>query len=250
MDQVEKELTEQAEREVAFESDKIEVFKGRASKHFFAILSAFIDDSFFTDKERIYNVKGHNEYNKRATAQLQSDLKRLGLNYQKITGLWDGGYEKSFLVWNVAYSLPDFIKVMFQLSKYYKQKGICIGRGVGNDEYDVEVYKTESLDNIAYVNEKHYGKVSIADALKEYGTMLTRKVYDSKGKIDPDKVKRVIVFESLQENPCSAQDQYLVGCYERRDLIRDLMFGEFNKEERKAFEKFKREVFMVGEAQG
>lgn len=242
MEFVEKEINDALEAELnASESDRVKDFEKKAEKTFFATLSGFIDSKFFTN-EKGYDKESHQKYNERANRQLLSDLKRLGLNYQKISGVWWGEFEKSYLVWNTAYSWEQFQQIMLKLNEYYKQWGICIGRKVDN-EYDIDLWETDNLDNIEYNKTSHFTKLGIIDALKENGTILHRKIYGSNGKISPNKVSKGIVFESLQENFCSAQDKYSTGFYVRRGLLRDLVSNTFNREERNSFEQFRKGLF-------
>lgn len=224
MELVDKKINEALNKELeATESDRVEAFKKRAERNFFATLSGFIDSSFFTDKETDkYDEKGHQEYNQTADHSLCSDLKRLGLNYQKVTGVWDSNLEKSYVVWNTAYTWEQFQQIMLKLNETYKQWGICIGRKSG-DKYDIDLWETNSLKDISYKKTRHYTQVTVVDALKESGTILTRKINNQQGELSPEKAKRAIVFESLQTNPCLAASESLMGAYKRRDLLKDLL---------------------------
>ncbi len=224
MELIDKKINEALNKELeANEGDRVEAFKQRAERNFFATLSGFIDNSFFMDEETgKYDKKKHQENNQTADHSLCSDLKRLGLNYQKVTGAWAGSIEKSFVVWNTAYTWEQFQQIMLKLNEIYKQWGICIGRKSG-DKYDIDLWETDSLKDITYKKTSHFTKINVVDALKESGTILTRKINNKQGEISPKKVNRGIVFESVQTNPCLAASESLMGSYKRKALLKDLL---------------------------
>ncbi len=204
------------------ESDRVSDFRNKSDKRFFATISGFVDKYFFTNDEGLYDEKAHQRYNERNTNSLLSYLKRLGFEYQKITGIWAGDIEKSFLVWNTAYTWEQFQQIMLKLNELFKQWGICIGRKVEN-KYEIDLWETHSLDDIEYKISKTFTAVTIVDAIQQSGTLLTRKIYDRNGKVSHNKVKRAIVFEELQRNVCAAASHGSVGFYTRRQLIRELL---------------------------
>ena len=241
---VDKELNGSIETEkAAEESDRISEFKKRAERDFFATISGYIDKSFFKDEKGRYFKQRHDRYNLYATQALLSDLKRLCLNYQKVTGIWEGEFERSYVVWNTAYSYEQFQKIILELSKFYKQWAVCIGRKVGDDLYDIDLWSTDSLEDIEYYKYSHYTKVSIVEALRLNGTVLTRKIYNSDGEVDPDKIKRKIQFEQMKENLGLSSNESLHGAYGREANVKRLLSGEFNKDGRASFEQIKETVF-------
>ncbi|WP_300924644.1 hypothetical protein [uncultured Clostridium sp.] len=203
------------------ESNRIDDFRAKSEKRFFATISGFVDKSLFT-KDSKYDEDAHKKYNERNTNSLQSKLKEMGLEYQKITGIWDNTSEKSFLVWNTAYTWEQFQQIMLKLNEIFKQWGICIGRKI-NDKYEINLWKTDDLDNISYKVVKNFTTISISDALKDSGTILTRKIYDNNNEIDPNKIKDSIIFEKLEKNICAASSECLMGAYIRRELIKSLL---------------------------
>ena len=222
MDHVEKELIEQLKKEgikvPAIESERIETFKRRAERDFFATISAFIDSKFFVDKNT------HQRYNERATMALLTDLKRLGLNYQKITGVWAGDFEKSYLVWNTAYEWEQFQKIILKLGEYYTQWAVCIGKkDKGFDTYNIDLWETDNLENTEYKITQHWNSLSVIDAVGDYGTILTRKIRNTLGEISDNKLKRAIKLESLQTTPCLAANESLNGAYKRDILVKQLL---------------------------
>ena len=222
MDQVEKELKGAMEAQgYAVESDRVEDFKRKSTKRFFATLSAFIDSDWYKKQNQGNDEISWKRYCDKATNQLQSDLKRLGLEYQKVTGAWFGSMENSFLVWNTAYTFEQFQALMLKLNENYKQWGICIGKWMEN-QYSVDLWETKSLDDIKYGVTKHFSRLSLTDGLKEFGTILTRHLYSKEGKIDSTKTK-AIKFESLQENICCAASESLVGAYKRDSLLKEFL---------------------------
>ena len=244
MEFIDKKINNQLNKELeAEESDRAETFIKETDKHFFATLSGCIDKSFFTDEKDRYFKQNHNRYNLYATKALLSDLKRLCLNYQKVTGVWDNEFEKSYVVWNTAYNYEYFQKIILELSKFYKQWAVCIGRKVDKDLYDIDLWSTDSLDNIQYYKYAHYTKVSIVEALKLNGTVLTRKIYNSKGEVDLEKTKRAVKFEGLSTNIGLASNESLHGAYGREANLKMILLGEFNKEGRAQFEEVKKELW-------
>ena len=203
------------------ESNRVDDFKAKSTKRFFATISGFVDASLFTTNDE-YDEKGHKRYNETNTLSLQSYLKRLGLEYQKVSGLWDSVLEKSFIVWNTAYTWEQFQQVMLKLNELFKQWGICIGRKV-DDKYQIDLWQTESLDDIHYEKVDTFSAVEISDALKDSGTILTRKIYDKEGNIDTKKIRDSIKFEELQKNICAASSESMAGYYTRRRLIEELL---------------------------
>lgn len=251
MDQIEKELEELVAKEnAATESDRVEAFRGKADKRFFATISAFIGKRFCQEQgyfpSRVdyldFDSYGYNLYNQRATQQLESDIKRLGLDYQKISGYWDKESERSFLVWNTLYTWEQFQNIMLELNKYYKQKGILIGKMVDR-EYQVDCWETDSLSDISYKVTEHFSSLSVVDALEKNGTILTRNIHNEDGSISPDKTKRAIVFESLQGKSCAANDEYMAGFYTRRRLLKELESEKFTVNYRAEFEQFRNKFF-------
>lgn len=164
----------------------------------------------------MYDVQAHQRYNKRNTNSLPVYLKRLGLEYQSITGCWLGDIEKSFLVWNTAYAWEQFQQIMLKLNKLYKQRGICIGRKV-DDKYDIYLLETDDLNSILYKVSRTFTTANVTDALRQFGTVFTRD------EIAPDKVQDTIKFEALQKNVCAASAECLMGAYNRNSLIKSLM---------------------------
>ena len=240
---VDKELNGSIETEkAAEESDRISEFKKRAERDFFATISAYVSDSLF-DKSKDWD-KAYQRYNIMATHSLESDLKVLGLNITRTTGVWEGSVEKSFLVWNTAYSWDRFQAIILRLAEDYKQKAVCIGRKVGEGLYDIDLWETDSLDDISYHTTDHFTRVSIEDAIQAYSsTVLTRKVYDPTGKLSEKKVKRAITFEEIEVNQGLASFESTLGGLKRNVLYKQLLSGEFNKDGRASFEQIKRTVF-------
>ena len=216
------ELKEIPDEESLEESSRVDVFRAKSAKRFFATISGFVDKQFFIDNSGIYDEKAHQKYNERNTNSLLTNLKRLGLEYQKITGFWYGDTEKSFLMWNTAYTWEQFQQIMLKLNKLFKQWGICIGRKV-DDKYEINLWETDNLENINYKVVKTFTTIKIEDALKDFGTILTRKIYDKYGKLDSSKTKDVIKFESLQKDVSMTSSECLMGAYKRRDLLKELM---------------------------
>lgn len=217
---IDKNIREMLEKS-ATESDRIEDFKRKSSKRFFATLSAFIDLSWYKEQHQDNDEASWKRYCDRATSQLQSDLIRLGLEYQRVIGAWFGSMESSFLVWNTAYTFEQFQALMLKLNENYKQQGICIGKWV-EDKYSIDLWETESLNSIRYKIIKHFDTLSVTDGLKEFGTILTRHIYSKDGKIDPSKTK-AIAFESLQKNICLASSECLIGAYKRDSLLEEFL---------------------------
>lgn len=115
------------------ESNRVDDFLKKPNKRYFATISGFVDKSFFTDDEGNYNEEKHNQYNERNNRSLLTYLKRLGLEYQKVTGIWEGGEEKSYLVYNTAYSWEDFRKIILKLGELCTQWALCIGRVIDGE---------------------------------------------------------------------------------------------------------------------
>lgn len=203
------------------ESNRVDDFLKKSSKRYFATISGFVDKSFFTDSESSYDEARHKRYNERNDKSLLTYLKRYGLEYQKVTGMWEGGEEKSYLVYNTAYSWEDFRKIILKLGELCTQWALCIGRVVGN-RYYIEYWETSSLTNISYEHTETFHTVSIADVLAQFKTVLLRKIHDEKGNIDPAKTRDSIVFEELQRNVCLAASESLMGAYKRRALLNEL----------------------------
>lgn len=227
MEFVPKEINEGLNREVgALESDRVEDFKRKSTKRFFATLSAYIDYGWYKKQNKNNDEASWERYCNQATNQLQSGLKRLGLEYQKVTGVW-GNIEKSFLVWNTNYTFEQFQALMLKLNENYKQFAICIGKWV-DGQYSIKLWETKSLDEIEYQVASQFTKVSVVDALKESGTVLTRHIYykgSTQGRpedIDSGKT-RAILFESLEENICCAASEGMGGFYERQRLLKEFL---------------------------
>ena len=205
------------------ESSRVAQFNRTSKKAFFATLSAFIDSSFFNNDATALDRKRHASYNNRATTQLLHDLKKSGLDYQKITGLWDGETENSFLVWNTAYTYEQFTDLMLYFAETYKQWAVCVGKWEPDiEKYDIVLWQTNSLDNIKYVKGDSFTTVSVVDALNRSASVLTRHIYDKDKNINPDKLKDAIMFEEIQRNPCILANNSLNGAYCRRDFIKAL----------------------------
>ena len=167
-------------------------------------------------------------YCEQVTNQLLYDLKKLGLEYQKITGIWAGEIENSFLVWNTNYTFEQFRDLMLKLNENYKQWGICIGRwDIDKNEYSIDLWETDSLDNIKYSPKKHFTKVSVRDSILDSGTILTRHIYLKEGKIDLNK-ERNISFEALEHNICCAASEGMAGYYHRRGLLEEYLGSKVN----------------------
>ena len=222
MEFVEKEINEQLNKEIeANECNRIEDFKLKSTKRFFATISAFIDKECYLSQNHKNDDKSWERYCYKATSQLQSDIKRLGLEHQKVTGAWAGSTESSFLVWNTAYTFDQFQALMLKLNENYKQWGICIGKWE-NDRYSIDLWETKSLDDIKYSISSHFTKLSVTDGLKEFGTILTRHIYSKDGKIDGNKTTAV-KFESLEKNICCAASESLAGAYKRDLLLKEFL---------------------------
>lgn len=205
------------------ESSRVAQFDRTSKKVFFATMSAFIDGSFFNNDATEEDRKRHESYNNRATTQLLHDIQKAGLNYQKITGLWEGETESSFLVWNTAYNFEQFTDFILYLAEVYKQWGVCIGRWVPDKkEYEVNLWKTASLDSIVYKKESTFTTVSVVDAIHKNGTILTRHIYDKNKNVDANKTKDAIMFEDIQRASNALGSNSLVGAYLRRDFIKEL----------------------------
>lgn len=214
------------EDQAANESNPLGDFNRKASKRFFATISAYIDKSFFTDKTGRYDEKAHQRYNEWATLHLQNDLKWLGLEYQKISGLWEYELEKSFLVWNTAYTYQQFESIMLQLNKSLRQWAICICRW-DKDKYLINLWQTDSLENISYYVVDEFTKVSPVEAIKGFGTILTRKIRNKNGELTLDKVP-AIKFEALESNVCCAASESMGGHYARERLMKEYFGRSLN----------------------
>ena len=200
----------------------------RANKRFFSTLSAFIDKSRYLKQYPHGDDNLWERYCEQVTNQLLYDLKKLGLEYQKITGIWAGEIENSFLVWNTNYTFEQFRDLMLKLNENYKQWGICIGRwDIDKNEYSIDLWETDSLDNIKYSPKKHFTKVSVRDSILDSGTILTRHIYLKEGKIDLNK-ERNISFEALEHNICCAASEGMAGYYHRRDLLEEYLGSKVN----------------------
>lgn len=222
IDLVDKEVNEALEKELnANESNRVEDFREKSSKRFFATISAFIDEKYYLIQNPTNNRRTWKRYCYKATEQLQTDLKRLGLEYQKVTGAWQGSMESSFLVWNTAYTFEQFQALMLKLNGNYKQWGICIGRKV-NDLYSVDLWETDNLDKPNYTIKNHFTNISVTDGLKEFGTILTRHIYSKEGEIDKNKTTAVR-FEELEKNICCAASESLSGAYARDKLLKEFL---------------------------
>ena len=229
MEFVDKTINEALNQElVANESDRIEDFRRKSTKRFFSTISAFVGYSWYMEQSPRNTETSWKRYCYSATNQLMSDLKRLGLEYQKITGIWAGEIENSFLVWNTNYTFEQFRDLMLKLNENYKQWGICIGRwDIDKNEYSIDLWETDSLDNIMYSPTKHFTKVSVRDSILESGTILTRHIYSKEGKIDLNK-ERNISFEALEHNICCAASEGMAGYYHRRDLLEEYLGSKVN----------------------
>ena len=224
MEMIEKDINEQLNNEIeASESNRVEDFKIKSTKRFFATLSAYIDKECYLKQNQKNNEELWKRYCNKATSQLQSDLKRLGLEYQKVTGAWFGSMENSFLVWNTAYTFDQFQALMLKLNENYRQWEICIGKW-DKDKYSIDLWETESLDKgkIKYEIKNHFTKLSVTDGLKEFGTILTRHIYSRDDRIDERKTTAV-KFESLQKNICCAASESLSGAYRRDVLLKEFL---------------------------
>lgn len=156
---------------------------------------------FFVYKEGRMEVKNEIErkkYNGRFFAILQSNtkewkstLKKLGLDYQKVKGLWD---EENIIIWKTAYTYGQFRDIFLKLNAQFKQKAFCLGRKL-DEQYDVRVYQTDSLDNIQYKIIRNY---------------------------QIDAKEKDVKFGRLQHNPCLAASQSLNGAYKRENLLDEL----------------------------
>lgn len=224
MEFVDKTIDEALNQElVANESDRIEDFRRKSTKRFFSTISAFVGYSWYMEQSPRNTETSWKRYCHSATNQLMSDLKRLGLEYQKITGIWAGEIENSFLVWNTNYTFEQFRDLMLKLNENYKQWGICIGRwDIDKKEYSIDLWETDSLDNIKYSPKEHFTKVSVRDSILDSGTILTRHIYLKEGKIDLNK-ERNISFEALESNICCAASEGMAGYYHRRDLLKEYL---------------------------
>ncbi len=196
----------------------------KSTKRFFATLSTYIDKEWYLKQSQTTNKDSWKKYCNTATNELHLDLKRLGLEYQKVTGAWFGSMENSSLVWNTAYTFEQFQALMLKLNENYKQWGICIGKW-DKDRYSIDLLETDSLDKIKYKATNHFTKVSVTDGLKEFGTILTRHIYSKDGIIDESKTNAV-KFESLQKNICCAASESLSGAYKREALLKEFLGGK------------------------
>jgi hypothetical protein len=190
-------------------SNAVNIFKGKAESRAFATISASVPSDFFDGDE-----KATRRYNARATTQMENDLRSIGVEYQRTTGVWDSAYEKSFVVWNTHYSWEAFRRVMLKLNGDYKQSDLLVGIYIDKDDiatekngvtaagYNVEWYTAD--DRMAsqpkYRLVKTYKNISPQEALEEMGTILSRHIYkkgydgkDVSESIDSDKVKNKIV---------------------------------------------------------
>ena len=112
---------------------------------------------------------------------------------------------------------------MLKLNENYKQWGICIGRwDIDKNEYSIDLWETDSLDNIKYSPKEHFTKVSVRDSILDSGTILTRHIYLKEGKIDLNK-ERNISFEALEHNICCAASEWMAGYYHRRGLLEEYL---------------------------
>lgn len=196
----------------------------KSTKSFFATLSTYIDKEWYLKQSQANNEDSWKRYCNTATNELHLDLKRLGLEYQKVTGAWFGSMENSFLVWNTAYTFDQFQALMLKLNENYKQWGICIGKWE-KDKYSIDLWETDSLDKIIYKVTNHFTKVSVTDGLKEFGTILTRHIY-SKDRIIDESKTTAVKFESLQKNICCAASESLSGAYKRETLLKEFLGGK------------------------
>ena len=230
MEFIDKKINEALNKELeATESNQIEDFKKKSSKRFFATISAFIDKERYLKQSPKNNDNSWKRYCYKATEQLQTDLNRLGLEYQKVTGAWFGSMENSFLVWNTAYTFEQYQALMLKLNENYKQWGICIGKWVEEEKkYSIDLWKTDSLNDIKYNIISNFTKVSVTDGLKEFGTILTRHIYSKDGKIDKNKTTAV-KFEAIERNICCAASESLSGAYIRDKLLKEFLGNEFKE---------------------
>ena len=209
------------------ESNRAYDFSRKSKRRFFATISAFVDKQFFNNDETKEDKFHHDSYNNRATNQLLNDLKRLGLDYQKVVGIWDGETENSYVVWNTAYTYEEFRNITLKLAETFKQWAVCVGRYVGEesseDLYSVELYVTDSLENIEYKLDDTFKKISLNDALAKNKTILTRHIYNSDREIDTSKTNQSFVFEELVENRCLASSESLLGAYKRSGLLKEYL---------------------------
>lgn len=229
------------------ESKPVDCFAIRSKKRNFATISACISlDLFQGESGEIISAdvkKSWKQYNIRKTEQLKQAIINVGLDYQKVTGIWEGSLEKSFIVWNTFYDFERFTNLILKLAKDFKQWAVCIGKAddVGadftaynpNDKYDIALYETNSLDNINYVKSKTFTKITLVDGLDICGTILGRKLFktNSNGElvsseVEPNKtINKEIVFENYVVNNLIYGACGIGGSFARQRIYEEI-FGE------------------------
>ncbi len=126
--------------------------------------------------------------------ELKSNLKSLGLDYQKVKGLWA---DEKIIVWKMEYNYLQFKDIIISLNAKFKQKKFCFGRKL-EDKYDVLIYQTEDFDN---------------------------PQYNIIGEFSVDAKEDNIEFGKLQHNVCSAASKCVKGKYKREQLVNKFFQG-------------------------
>lgn len=218
MEMIDKKINDELNKELeANESNRVDDFKVKSKRRFFATISGYIDKDWYLAQNPDNTEESWERYCNKATEQLQSNLKRLGLEYQKILGAWEGGEEKSFLVWNTYYTFEQFQALMLKLNKDFKQWAICIGKWV-EDKYAIDLWQTNSLDKkmISYKIVDSFTKISPKEAIHQNWTVLTRHTFKENN--EPS-----IAFEEIERNISMASSWSQWGAYKRGKLLKEFL---------------------------
>lgn len=145
-------------------------------------------------------------YDDKTSRIVENELVRLGLDYQIAYGR--GFNDNCFVVWNTAYALEPFQQIAFKLSKSFKQSVFCIGCSANNG-YKVNLWKTESIDDIDYSKSIEFFKTTVADVLKEIN-LISNRTCDIK-------------LGEINSAVCTASSESMCGGYVRKSLVQNLL---------------------------
>ncbi len=132
---------------------------------------------------------------------LRAELKRLGLDFQTVKGLWK---DEKIIVWKTCYLYMSFKRIMFKLNTLFKHKTLCMGRNVG-DEYDVRVYQFD-------------------ETCEEKYKLIDDYLIDT--------VVSLVTFGELSHNVCLSSAKCLMGAYKRERLEKELLARGEDKNEK------------------
>ena len=128
MEMIEKDINEQLNNEIeASESNRVEDFKIKSTKRFFATLSAYIDKECYLKQNQKNNEELWKRYCNKATSQLQSDLKRLGLEYRFVSEFLEGKIpSKDELISKLYIAIGQFAKRQETWFRRMEKQGVKI----------------------------------------------------------------------------------------------------------------------------